>query len=163
MTAELADPLLAQLREAAAQSAAMASDALGRILIGEAAPILWRTIRGQLEGVPPAEQEEVHSAALLRLTERLQQWLAGNPEVEIENLRAYVAATGANGCRAWLRSRHPERTRLQNQLRRALLQNLRDAQGRDRLGLLTLTGLATRSDLALPLDLPEAELEACWE
>ncbi len=117
MSMPTADPLLARLRLAAVDSSAAASVALGRLLIEEAAPLLWRTIRGQLAGVPAAEQEEVHSAALLRLTERLQQWLSGDPEVEIESFRAYVAATGANGCRAWLRARHPERTRLQNQLR----------------------------------------------
>ena len=105
------------MRSAAERGPAEASEALGRLLLGEAAPLLWRTIRSQLGGVPAADQEEVHSAALLRLTERLQQWLSGDPEVEIESFRAYVAATGANGCRAWLRARHPERTRLQNQLR----------------------------------------------
>lgn len=117
MSAPVSDPLLAGLRAAAGTSPAEASEALGRLLIGEAAPLLWRTIRSQLAGVPVADQEEVHSAALLRLTEKLQQWAAGDPEVEIESFRAYVAATGANGCRAWLRARHPERTRLQNQLR----------------------------------------------
>lgn len=113
----MADPLLAGLRAAALQSPAAASEALGRLLLDEAAPLLWRTIRGQLAGIPGGDQEEVHSTALLRLTERLQQWLAGDSEVEIESFRAYVAATAANGCRAWLRARHPERTRLQNQLR----------------------------------------------
>lgn len=297
------------MRAAAERGPVEASEGLGRLLLGEAAPLLWRTIRSQLAGVPAADQEEVHSAALLRLTERLQQWLSGDPEVEIESFRAYVAATGANGCRAWLRARHPERTRLQNQLRyllrhdpdlalwegsdgvlvcglatwrdrgpgvadktdppgardlalsgatrglplpelvrrlllwhgrpwpfrdlqsaaaellgvqdrppvslsgdsaadpgtegadpspgldlpetragahrelegrqflaalwlevrelplgqrRALLLNLRDDQGRDRLALLTLTGLATRSDLARLLELPEGELEQLW-
>ena len=47
--------------------------------------------------------------------------------------------------------------------RRALLLNLRDDQGRDRLALLTLTGLTTRSDLARLLELPESELGALWE
>lgn len=117
MSAAITDPLLAGLRAAAGRGPGAASDALGELLLGEAAPLLWRTIRSQLAGVPPADQEEVHAAALLRLTERLQAWMAGDPEVEIESLRAYVAATGANGCRAWLRARHPERTRLQNQLR----------------------------------------------
>ncbi len=117
MSATVSDPLLAGLRAAAGRTPAEASEALGRLLIEEAAPLLWRTIRSQLSGVPTADQEEVHSAALLRLTEKLQQWSAGDPEVEIESFRAYVAATGANGCRAWLRARHPERTRLQNQLR----------------------------------------------
>ena len=311
MSAESPDPLLAGLRAAAAVSPAAASEELGRLLLAEAAPLLWRTIRSQLAGVPAADQEEVHAAALLRLTEKLQQWISDDPEVEIENLRGYVAATGANGCRAWLRERHPERTRLQNQLRyllrhdpelalwegrggglvcgmatwrhrtpeagdlaagapqardlalsgpaqavplpqlvrrlllwhgrpwafrelqdavagllgvhdrallslsgdgeasgdsdgaeaqprfdppetragayrelegrqflaamwaevrelplgqrRALLLNLRDDQGRDRLALLTLTGLATRSDLARLLELPESELGALWE
>ena len=117
MSAPIADPLLAALHSAAGRGPHAASEALGQLLLGEAAPLLWRTIRSQLAGVPAADQEEVHAAALLRLTEKLQQWLAGDPEVEIENFRAYVAATGANGCRAWLRARHPERTRLQNQLR----------------------------------------------
>ena len=117
MSVPATDPLLAALRAAAERGPAEASEALGRLLLGEAAPLLWRTIRSQLAGVPAADQEEVHSAALLRLTERFQHWLSGDPEVEIESFRAYVGATGANGCRAWLRARHPERTRLQNQLR----------------------------------------------
>ncbi len=123
MSAPGSDPLLERLRLAAAQSEAKGrpssagSEALGQLLIEEAAPLLWRTIHAQLAGVPPADQEEVHAAALLRLTEKLLQWMAGDPGVEIESFRAYVAATGANGCRAWLRERHPERTRLQNQLR----------------------------------------------
>lgn len=117
MSAPISDPLLAELRAAALRGPQAASEALGHLLLQEAAPLLWRTIRSQLSGVPAADQEEVHSAALLRLTERLQAWIADDPEVEIDSLRAYVAATGANGCRAWLRARHPERTRLQNQLR----------------------------------------------
>ncbi len=117
MSAPISDPLLANLRAAALRGPQAASDALGQLLLGEAAPLLWRTIRSQLAGVPAGDQEEVHSAALLRLTERLQAWIAEDPEVEIDSLRAYVAATGANGCRAWLRARHPDRTRPQNQLR----------------------------------------------
>jgi hypothetical protein len=117
MSSATSDPLLAGLKAAAARDPQAGSAALGRLLLDEASPILWRTIRSQLSGVPAADHEEIHSAALLRLTERLQQWLAGDPEVEIESFRAYVAATGANGCRAFLRARHPERTRLQNQLR----------------------------------------------
>ena len=43
-----------------------------------------------------------------------------------------------------------------------MLLNLRDDQGRDRLALLTLTGLATRGDLARLLELPEPELAELW-
>lgn len=154
MSAPTSDPLLARLRLAAADSSAAASAALGRLLIEEAAPLLWRTIRGQLAGVPTAEQEEVHSAALLRLTERLQQWLSGDPEVEIESFRAYVAATGANGCRAWLRARHPERSRLQNQLRYLLRHEPELALWESREGTL-VCGLASWREQALAPDQPE--------
>jgi hypothetical protein len=156
MSAPVSDPLLAGLRAAEGTSPAEASEALGRLLIEEAAPLLWRTIRSQLSGVPTADQEEVHSAALLRLTEKLQQWAAGDPEVEIESFRAYVTATGANGCRAWLRERHPERTRLQNQLRYLLRHDpdLALWEGRDG-GM--LCGLATwRERTFEAADRPEA-------
>lgn len=115
------DPLLAELRARATSGDAVGADReLGRLLADEAAPILWRVIRSQLPDQPPAEQEEVHGDALLRLTTILQRLAGGDPELEIESFRAYVHATAANGCRALLRARHPERTRLQNQLRYAL-------------------------------------------
>jgi DNA-binding NarL/FixJ family response regulator len=47
--------------------------------------------------LPPAEQEEVHGDALLRLTIVLQRFAAGDPEIRIESFRAYVGATAANG------------------------------------------------------------------
>src|SRR5262245_45756135 len=118
---EGSDPLLAALaRLAAAGDAGAADDELGRLLDAEASPQLWRVIRAQMPDLPAAEQEEVHGDALLRLTVVLQRFAAGDPEIRIESFRAYVGATAANGCRALLRARHPERTRLQNQLRYAL-------------------------------------------
>lgn len=114
MSALPLDPRLTRLR---ALSAEAARDELGRLLLEEASPVLWRTIRAQLGELPPADQEEIHGNALLGLTERLQAWLAGEPEIEVENLRAYAAATAQNACRAHLRRRYPERTRLDNQLR----------------------------------------------
>ncbi len=144
MSDAVADPLLAELRAAALRGPAAASEALGELLLEEAAPLLWRVLRAQLSGVPTADQEEVHAAALLRLTERLQAWLAGSSEVEITNFRAYVATTGANGCRAWLRARHPERTRLQNQLRYLLRHDPRLALWESDSGL--LCGLAAWQD-----------------
>ncbi|MEO8195928.1 MAG: hypothetical protein ABI689_04315 [Thermoanaerobaculia bacterium] len=156
MSAPISDPLLADLRAATLRGPQAASDALGQLLLGEAAPILWRTIRSQLAGVPAADQEEVHSAALLRLTERLQAWIADDPEVEIESLRAYVATTGANGCRAWLRARHPERTRLQNQLRYLLRHDSELALWEGPGGGL-LCGLANwRNSTPAPTELPVA-------
>lgn len=114
MSASPTDPSLARLRTLAADAA---RDELGRLLLEEASPVLWRTIRAQLAELPPADQEEIHSNAMLGLTERLQAWLARDPETEIENLRAYAATTALNACRAHLRRRYPERTRLDNQLR----------------------------------------------
>lgn len=157
-----ADPLLARLRLAASapgssntQSGA-ASEALGQLLIEEAAPLLWRTIRSQLAGIPAADQEEVHAAALLRLTEKFLQWLSDDPEVEIESFRAYVAATGANGCRAWLRARHPERTRLQNQLRYLLRHDPQLALWEGREGAL-VCGLSAWRERPLDFEDPLAE------
>ncbi|MGE0641440.1 MAG: hypothetical protein AB7G12_16255 [Thermoanaerobaculia bacterium] len=95
-------------------------EALGRLLLDEAVPLLESIVRRRLADLPRAEQEEVESGALLRLTEMLQRFVAGDPEVEIQSFRAYVGTTGSNACRAFLRRRHPERTRLSNQLRYAL-------------------------------------------
>ncbi len=114
MSASPTDPSLARLRALGAEAA---RDELGRLLLEEASPVFWRTIRAQLAELPPADQEEIHGNAMLGLTERLQAWLAGDPEIEIENLRAYAATTALNACRAHLRRRYPERTRLDNQLR----------------------------------------------
>ena len=93
---------------------------LGRLLLDEAVPLLESIVRRRLAELPRAEQEEVESGALLRLTEMLQRFVAGDPAVEIQSFRAYVGTTGSNACRAYLRRRHPERTRLSNQLRYAL-------------------------------------------
>lgn len=115
------DPSLAALRALAAGGDGAAVDReLGRLLAEEATPLLWRVIRSQLPDLPTGEQEEVHGDALLRLTVMLQRLRDGDPDLRVESFRAYVTATGVNGCRALLRSRHPERTRLQNQLRYAL-------------------------------------------
>jgi hypothetical protein len=112
------DAIFASLRaQVEAGDAAAIDRELGRLLADEATPVLWRAIRSQLPDLPRAEQEEVHGDALLRLTMMLQRLVQGDPDLRIESFRAYVSATAANGCRAFLRSRHPERTRLQNQLR----------------------------------------------
>ncbi len=98
-------------------SPAAARESLGRLLLEEASPAIWRVLRAQLGELPIAEQEELHGTALLALTERLQAWLEGDPGEEIASLSAYAAATALNACRAYLRRRYPERTRLDNQLR----------------------------------------------
>lgn len=108
------DPRLEALRSL---SPAAAREELGRLLLEDASPAAWRVIRAQLGELPPAEQEEIHGTALLALTERLQGWLEGELDDEIANLSAYAAATALNACRAHLRRRYPERTRLDNQLR----------------------------------------------
>ena len=144
------DPLLAELQRLSAAGSGSASAAdreLGRLLGEEASPQLWRVIRAQMPDLPPAEQEEVHGDALLRLTIVLQRFAAGDPEIRIESFRAYVGATAANGCRALLRARHPERTRLQNQLRYALRHDpafavWEEADGGSRCGLATWQGRA---------------------
>ncbi|MEO8275098.1 MAG: hypothetical protein ABI639_02705 [Thermoanaerobaculia bacterium] len=180
MSVPPADPILARLRLAArpgepparssaddglrtgtARSEAAGSEALGKVLLEEAAPLLWRIVRNQLAGVPAAEQEEVHSSALLRLTEKFQQWLVFDPAVEIESFRGYVSATGANGCRAWLRARYPERTRLQNQLRYLLRHDADLALWENREGVM-VCGLAAwrdrlpATDIAPGVDVPSA-------
>jgi DNA-directed RNA polymerase specialized sigma24 family protein len=45
----------------------------------------------------------------------------------------------------------------------ALLLNLRDAEGRDMIGLIPLVGLATQAEIAAALELPLPRLEAIWE
>jgi DNA-directed RNA polymerase specialized sigma24 family protein len=45
----------------------------------------------------------------------------------------------------------------------AVLLNLKDAAGRDMIGLLPLIGLATRADIAAVLEMPTPRLEAIWE
>lgn len=115
-----ADPVLASLLAARPSGEAAAREILGRVLHTEAAPLLAATIRARLSDVPHADQEEVLAGALLRLTEILQRFVEGDPEIEIHSFRGYVTATGANACRAFLRRRHPERTRLANQLRYVL-------------------------------------------
>lgn len=116
-----ADPALARLAEHVARGeGAHAEREIGRLLADDASPWLWRTIRNQLPDLDQGEQEELHGDALLRLTVVLQRFAAGDPEIRIDSFRAYVNATAVNGCRAFLRARNPERTRLQNQLRYVL-------------------------------------------
>lgn len=114
------DPVLTRLLAARASGEEAASTALGRLLESEALPLLTAVVRARLSDLPAADQEEVSAGALLRLTEILQRFVAGDPEIEIQSFRGYVSATGANACRAYLRQRHPERTRLSNQLRYVL-------------------------------------------
>ncbi len=115
---------------------------LGRILATEAAPLIERVVRAQLADLPAADREDVGSGALLRLTETLRALRAGRSETPIESLEAYTVATARNACRAFLRARRPEHTRLGNQVRYLLGHDdgLATWEGR---GGVALAGLAT--------------------
>jgi hypothetical protein len=91
---------------------------LGRLLSDDAAPLLERVLRGHFGGAASAESEleDLQAAALLRLARQLLALRRGEAEA-IESFAGYVAVTGFNAWRAWLRRRHPERARLHDRLR----------------------------------------------
>ena len=91
---------------------------LGRLLSDDAAPLLERVLRGHFGSAASAESdlEDLRATALLRLARQLQALRRGEAEA-IESFGGYVAVTGFNAWRAWLRRRHPERARLHDRLR----------------------------------------------
>ncbi len=150
------------------RSEADADDRLGALLEEVARPVVARVVRAQLAGVPESDREDVAAGALLRLTERLRALRAGEATETIESLRAYAIVTAQNGCRAFLRARQPERTRLGNQVRYLLghdpaLARWPGADGAWLAGLAGWRGRAAerpRPDLdGLPLERAAAELE----
>lgn len=118
-TADSNDPLLQRFLAAADER--LAEEELGRLLGADAVPVLDRVLRGQLRGdsFPDADLEDLRSSALLRLARQLQSLRQGQAE-PIASFAGYVAVTGFNAWRAWLRQRHPERARLQDRLRYVL-------------------------------------------
>jgi hypothetical protein len=96
------------------------------------------------------------------LTERLRALRAARvADVPIASLEAYAVASAQNACRAFLRARQPERTRLANQVRYLLrhdpaLATWEDGRGRALAGLVSWRGQAERAAArpasALPLE-----------
>jgi hypothetical protein len=146
----------------AAESEAQADELLGRWLDRDAAPAVARVVAAHLSGVPLADREDVGAGVLLRLTERLRGLrLAGAADAPIASLEAYAVASARNACRAFLRARQPERTRLSNQVRYLLrhdpaLAIWEDGRGRSLAGLARWRGrdeaAAARPPSALPLE-----------
>lgn len=114
---------------------------LARLVGSEATPVVERVVRGQLADLPAADREDVVAGVLLRLTETLRGLRAGRREAALESLEGYTVATARNACRAFLRARRPQRTRLANQVRYLLCHDpgLAGWEGR---GGVALAGLA---------------------
>lgn len=109
------DPLLAAFLDA--PEGAQADLRLGELIGGAAAPVVEHVVRAQLAGVAEADREDVAASVLLRLTETLRGLRDGRRAAAIDSLEAYAVAAARNACRAFLRARQPERTRLANQVR----------------------------------------------
>ena len=114
-------------------------------MAGEAAPLVARVVRAQLADLPEADREDVAGGVLLRLTEALRGLRTGRREDPIESLEGYTVTATRNACRAFLRARRPERTRLANQVRYLLGHDpaLAGWEGR---GGIALAGLASWRD-----------------
>ncbi len=125
---------------------AAADRELERLLAAEATPLVERIVRGQLADLPDADREDVTAGVLLRLTEALRALRAGRRETVVESLEAYTVATARNACRAFLRARRPERTRLANQVRYLLGHDpaLASWEGRSGIPLAGLAGWRAR-------------------
>lgn len=103
-----------------AQGAEAAREALGALLDLHARPLLRAVTRRQLGGSAPVHEgqdvEDVVGGALLRLAEQLWALREGGG-APIESFAGYVVTTAQNACHAFLRRRHPERSRLRSRLR----------------------------------------------
>ena len=113
------DPLLSAFLRAPDER--RAEDELGVLLTEAAAPLLERVLRGQFGGASGAEAEieDLRASSLLRLARQLQALRRGDVD-PIASFAGYVAVTGFNAWRAWLRQRNPERARLNDRLRYVL-------------------------------------------
>ena len=152
------DPLLTAFLAAPDESDA--DRRLGDLVGTAATPVVQHVVRAQLAGVAEADCEDVAAGVLLRLTETLRALRAGRREGAIESLEAYAVASARNACRAFLRARQPERTRLANQVRYLLGHDpaLGVWPGRDGQLLAGLAGWRTRDHPA-----PAAEREPAFE
>lgn len=125
---------------------------LDRLVAGEAYPLVQRIVRAQLADLSEADREDIGAGVLLRLTEALRTLRAGRREEPIESLEAYVVGSARNACRAFLRARRPERTRLANQVRYLLGHDsgLATWDGRSGVALAGLAAWRERSHAAPP-------------
>lgn len=107
-----------------------ASERLGELLDGVAAPLVWKVIRRQLGGraggVAAEDLEDLHAATLMRLQVQLAGLRAGERE-PVASFPNYVAVTAFNAVSAFLMAREPERSRLRLRVRYVLRKQARFA------------------------------------
>jgi hypothetical protein len=120
------DPALDAYLEA--RDGAPASERLGDLLDGIAAPLIWKVIRRQLGGrsggISAEDLEDLHAATLLRLQLQLTGLRAGEREA-VASFANYVAVTAFNAVSAFLMAREPERSRLRLRVRYVLRKQAR--------------------------------------
>jgi hypothetical protein len=121
---ETPDPLLVPLL--AATDAEMRDRAIETIIMMHAQPVAGAILNGFRgnDSLRPEDLDDVSSTITLRLVQKLQQLAAGQGE-SIASLRDFVATTTYNAVYDAFRRRYPERTRLKNRIRYALLRDPR--------------------------------------
>ncbi|MGH9763135.1 MAG: hypothetical protein ACREAC_20100 [Blastocatellia bacterium] len=114
------DPLLAPyLAEVDEERAA----AILSNLIGESAQsVIDRIVKSTLRAVPAggADRQDVNSEVVVRLLEAFREFRATPSEGHLKSFLGYVAVVAYNTCYSYLRTTHPLRRRLKNQIRYAL-------------------------------------------
>ncbi|HYC90089.1 MAG TPA: hypothetical protein VEO54_12815 [Thermoanaerobaculia bacterium] len=147
------DPLLRPLAEA--RDAAARHEALEQILVRHATPVIRKVLARYRDtgGALHAEDaDDVAATVLLRLLRRLDA--LETSDEPIERLEDYVATQTYNAIHDVLRRRHPQRTRLKNQLRYVLTRDTRLALWNSPAGLVAglarHRGAAPATEVVLP-------------
>jgi RNA polymerase sigma factor (sigma-70 family) len=121
------DPRLRSYAEAT--DAHDADRRLGELLDEEARPLIRRIVARKLkahagDGASVQDLDDVAADAVLALVSRLQRLRADPAADPIETFEGYTATVAHNACAHYLRTKHPDRSRLKNRIRYVL--------GRDR-------------------------------
>lgn len=117
-----ADPFLLPFLQAETEQ--MAQDRLAQLIYQCAVPVIRTVIKSRFQmdwHFIGQEMEDLVSSVVVHLLTDLQELKDSFHREAIRNFKGYVATVTVSICADWLRKKRPRRTRLQDQIRYALL------------------------------------------
>ncbi|HYL98126.1 MAG TPA: hypothetical protein VEZ90_04165 [Blastocatellia bacterium] len=110
------DPLLAPYLAEVDEERAGAI--VSRLIADSAQPVIDRVIKSTLRAAPEvrSDRQDVNSEIVVRLVEALKEFRTNPRAGHLKNFLGYVAVVAYNSCYSYLRTTHPLRRRLKNQI-----------------------------------------------